>query len=102
MKWSGAAPCQCWISDLTTDEVLAVLKGHDVPAAPVLTIEQVLKLDNLRDRGMIVDIGDPVGGRMRMAGNPLHSSLMHEMPLKAAPELGADTGAVLAEWLGDV
>lgn len=89
-----------WIGQLSTDEVLAELQSHDVPAAPVLAMEQVLKLDNLRDRGMIVDIDDPVWGRVRMAGNPMHSSLMETMPMSAAPELGAHTSDVLAEWLG--
>jgi CoA:oxalate CoA-transferase len=90
-----------WIGDLRTDQVLEVLQAHDVPAAPVLNMEQVLKLDNLRDRGMIVDIDDPVWGPIRMTGNPLHSSLMQDLPLAAAPELGAHTAAVLAEWLSE-
>jgi formyl-CoA transferase len=88
-----------WIAKFTTDEVLAELQRHDVPSAPVLSMEEVLKLDNLRDRGMIVEIDDPVWGRLRMAGNPLHSSLMEGMPLAPAPELGADNAGVLADWL---
>lgn len=88
-----------WLDGQTTEQVLSTLGAFNVPAAPVLTMAEVLKLDNLRERGMILDIEDPVWGSIEMAGNPLHSSLMSDMPVRSAPELGADTTTVLAEWL---
>lgn len=89
-----------WIDELTTDEALAQLGAGGVPAAPVLSMDKVLELDNLRERGMVVSIDDPVWGPTRMAGNPLNSSLMKSMPLSPAPRLGADTAEIVEDWLG--
>ena len=89
-----------WVLRQTTAEVIEVLRAHDVPAAPVLAMAEVLELKTLHDRGMIVTVDDPVWGPIRMAGNPLHSSLMEGMAVLPAPHLGADTENVLADWLG--
>jgi formyl-CoA transferase len=90
---------RAWIGRLTTAEVLDRLRVHDVPAAPVLKMGDVLELDSLHSRGMVVTVDDPVWGPIRMAGNPMGSSLMDGMPLNPAPHLGADTAAILADWL---
>lgn len=89
-----------WLSTKSTDEVLAQLRKYDVPASPVLNIPEVIKLENLHDRGMVLNLNDPAWGRVQMAGNPLHSTLMSEMPTAPAPRLGANTQEVLDEWLG--
>ncbi|SHN39653.1 formyl-CoA transferase [Cryptosporangium aurantiacum] len=90
-----------WLGRKSTDEVLQQLRAYDVPASPVLDINEVIELENLRKRGMVTTVDDPVWGSVRMAGNPLHSSLMEKMPLVPAPELGADTETVLRDWLAD-
>lgn len=90
-----------WLGQMTTSEALDALRVHDVPSAPVLRMAEVLKLDNLRERGMVVTVNDPVWGSVPMAGNPLHSSLMKDMTVNPAPNLGQHTQAVLQEWLGD-
>jgi CoA:oxalate CoA-transferase len=88
-----------WLSGLTTAEVLEQLGAHNVPASPVLNASQVIELEHLHQRGMVVTVEDPVWGPVRMAGNPLHSSLMDKMPLAPAPHLGADSDAVVSDWL---
>ncbi|UVF76643.1 CaiB/BaiF CoA transferase family protein [Gordonia mangrovi] len=88
-----------WIDDLTTEQALEQLAAHGVPAGPVLSMDQVLELDNLHERGMIVTMDDPVWGPTRMAGNPLHSSLMEKIPMSPAPHLGADSADILADWI---
>jgi CoA:oxalate CoA-transferase len=89
-----------WLGHLPTDQVLAQLGAHDVPAAPVLDIPEVMELKNLRDRGMILTVDDPGWGKVQVAGNPIHSTLMDGMQANAAPRLGAHTRAVQEEWLG--
>lgn len=89
-----------WLNVLTTDEVLAKMRAFDVPASAVLNIPDVIKLENLHDRGMILNLEDPAWGRVQMAGNPLHSTLMRDMPRNSAPRLGNDTREVIDEWLG--
>jgi CoA:oxalate CoA-transferase len=88
-----------WLGTMTTDEVVARLRAYDVPASPVLNIPEVIKLDNLHERGMILNLEDPAWGRVQMAGNPINSTLMKEMPAHPAPRLGAHTREVLEDWL---
>jgi CoA:oxalate CoA-transferase len=89
-----------WLGTMTTSEALDELRVHDVPSAPVLRMAEVLQLDNLHERGMVVTVDDPVWGPVPMAGNPLHSSLMKDMTVAPAPGLGEHTQEVLSEWLG--
>jgi CoA:oxalate CoA-transferase len=89
-----------WLGNQTTSEALDQLRVHDVPCGPVLRMAEVLELDNLRERGMVLDVSDPVWGPVRMAGNPLNSSLMKDMPVVPAPHLGQHTQVVLRDWLG--
>ncbi len=89
-----------WLSDKSTEAVLACLLDYDVPASAVLNIPDVVKIDNLHDRGMILNLDDPAWGKVQMAGNPINSSLMPDTPTRPAPRLGAHTEEVLAEWLG--
>lgn len=90
-----------WLGVRTVDEVIAALKKHQVPVAPAMNTDTVLESDYLRQRGMIVTVDDPVWGPTKMAGNPLHSSLLEEMQLVPGPELGADSDDVISRWLGD-
>ena len=88
-----------WLSDMSSEDVLKCLLEHDVPASPVLNIPDVIKIENLHDRGMILNLDDPAWGRVQMAGNPINTSLMPETPTRPAPGLGAHTEEVLADWL---
>ena len=90
-----------WLHDLTVAEVIEALTAQHVPVAAALKTDAVLESEYLRQRKMVVTVDDPVWGPTKMAGNPLHSSLMEDMKLEPGPELGGDTEDVLARWLGD-
>lgn len=90
-----------WLSSRTTADVLEILRVHAVPAAPVMNVNQMLEFDYISRRGMIVTVDDPIWGPTRMAGNPLSSTLMKDLELAAPPQLGADSEAVLREWLDE-
>jgi crotonobetainyl-CoA:carnitine CoA-transferase CaiB-like acyl-CoA transferase len=49
---------------------------------------------------MIMSLADPAWGSVTVAGNPMKSSLMSDEAAAPAPLLGADTEAVMREWLG--
>jgi formyl-CoA transferase len=89
-----------WMGQFTTEEVLALLSKFNIPAAPVWNVDKVVNSDYAKRRGMIVRLDDPAWGSVTVAGNPMKSSLMSEEAPAPAPLLGADTQAVLREWLG--
>lgn len=68
------------------------LTAAGVPASPVLVHESVESDEQVRASGLIAEVEQPGLGRVRML-----SSLVGEPDPAPAPELGADTEAVLAE-----
>ncbi len=68
------------------------LADAGVPASPVLVRESVAGDEQVRASGLVAEITQPGLGRVRML-----RSLVGEPDAAPAPELGADTEAVLAE-----
>jgi crotonobetainyl-CoA:carnitine CoA-transferase CaiB-like acyl-CoA transferase len=73
------------------------LEAAGIPAAPILTYDQVYTDPHARARGMVIDAGN--GGTTPLVGNPVKMSLTPWRLRRRAPGLGQDTGAVL-ERLG--
>ena len=48
---------------------------------------------------MILRVPDAVLGEVATAGNPLKGNALPPVAVRAAPQLGADSERVLAEWL---
>lgn len=89
-----------WLRERTVNDVVRELSSHDVPAAPVLNVDELLESKHLQERGMLLQVDDPAWGSITMAGNPLKSSLVPSDLTHPAPLLGADTDDVLGSWLG--
>jgi len=68
--------------------------GGAVPASPVLSVSQALDNPYAHARGMVEDLPMPGAQPLRLLRGPLRTSL-GRAPLAPAPELGADTDAVL-------
>jgi crotonobetainyl-CoA:carnitine CoA-transferase CaiB-like acyl-CoA transferase len=89
----------------TTDEWLALMLQHEVPAGPVNTIDRVLNDPHVRQRGMVREVHDPrhpeYAGWMA-TGNPIKMSAMSEAeaPFAHPPALGEHTEEILVEVLG--
>jgi crotonobetainyl-CoA:carnitine CoA-transferase CaiB-like acyl-CoA transferase len=79
----------------TTAVWLARLAGK-VPCAPVRSLEEALDEDELRARGMLASYSHAIFGEVRMPGQPLHFSGFAP-DYRAAPALGGDRAAILAE-----
>ena len=79
----------------TTADWMATLAGA-VPAAPVLTMGQALRNDFLRERGGVQAMPHPDLGELRLLTDPIRID-GQALPARAAPKLGADGEAVLAE-----
>lgn len=82
----------------TTDEWLAVLRGH-VPCAPVYDVEQALRDEQVLARDMVVTVEHPRFGTLRQVGCPIKIDDLRPRYGPASP-LGADTEELLHELLG--
>ena len=83
----------------TTDEWIERLRGR-VPCAPVYELEQALAHPALEELGLLWEVEHPKLGALREIGSPLRLSDTEPSPRSPAPALGADTDAVLSEFLG--
>ena len=73
----------------------ALLAGH-VPVAPVYGLDQALDNPWLRTTGMREAVDHPDRAQMQILANPIRID-GQRLPNRAAPLLGADTDAILAE-----
>jgi crotonobetainyl-CoA:carnitine CoA-transferase CaiB-like acyl-CoA transferase len=79
----------------TTAEWLETF-GGEIPAAPILDVEQALDNPYVRERGMIETLRTPAGAAIAMLANPVRGSLPGRLATPA-PALGADTDSLLRE-----
>jgi crotonobetainyl-CoA:carnitine CoA-transferase CaiB-like acyl-CoA transferase len=76
------------------------LAEYRVPAAPVLSPDEALKLPHLRERGTVTTVNDPILGSFDLPGFPLHFSSFPEPAGEGAPMLGQHNEEILADYLG--
>jgi crotonobetainyl-CoA:carnitine CoA-transferase CaiB-like acyl-CoA transferase len=79
---------------------LARCEAEGIPAGPVNDLAQVFASRQVAARGMRVAMPLASGQMAGLIGNPLKLSGTPVTYAKAPPDLGADTGAVLARRLG--
>jgi crotonobetainyl-CoA:carnitine CoA-transferase CaiB-like acyl-CoA transferase len=84
-----------WFSAHTRDEIVAILQGHRIPAAKVLTMSEVLAEPLLKERGFWVT-PPPFGAQARMPGSPFQMSGT-AVPFRPAAHLGEHSAEVLRE-----
>jgi formyl-CoA transferase len=89
-----------WMADKTRAEVVDALNAAGMPTGPVYTAEDVFADDHFRVRGMLAEVDDPEVGPHFFARSVPHLSSAPEIPLNAAPALGAHTREVLVDLLG--
>jgi crotonobetainyl-CoA:carnitine CoA-transferase CaiB-like acyl-CoA transferase len=83
----------------TTAQWLEIFSGL-LPAGPVLELDQALDSPFVADVGMVASVPHPARADLRVLANPLKIDGKRPTQL-AAPDLGADTEAVLAELASD-
>jgi len=81
----------------TRDEWFAELQGIELCVAPVLNLEEALANEHARARGMVVEVDDPVVGRLNQVGiGPKFSSTPGAVRT-TAPHPGEHTEIVLGD-----
>jgi crotonobetainyl-CoA:carnitine CoA-transferase CaiB-like acyl-CoA transferase len=78
-------------------EWLAMLKDAAIPAAPVLSHDEVLAHPHVVARGLIQAVNHPVAGATRLMHTPLKFSATPVSIRRPAPSLGEHTAALLGE-----
>lgn len=81
----------------TTDEWLAALSERGVPCAPANRIEDLFENGHLADVGMFVPEAHPEEGALLRTRSPFRVAGAEELPNLPAPQLGADSRALLLE-----
>lgn len=84
--------------DQPVDEIVDLLDEHDVPASPLLSMEEVFDHPQVAARGMLQTLSHPSIGEVSMPGSPMHLSDTPTSMDRAAPLLGEHTAEVLYEY----
>ncbi|MFB6070691.1 MAG: CaiB/BaiF CoA transferase family protein [Halanaeroarchaeum sp.] len=80
-----------------TDDLLALLREHDVPASDVKDMEDLFSNPQVLARDMRQTVEHPTAGEVEMAGSPMHFSRTPTEIWGHPPRLGEHTEAVLSE-----
>ncbi len=84
----------------TTEEWLARLRTHGVPAAPIQSVDQVLADPQVALREMVVDVCHPTLGRLPILGTPIKVDGALGLDVAPSPTLGQHTNEILTSLLG--
>ena len=85
----------------TCGEWLAILEQAGVPAAPVNTVDKVMKDRQLAARNMFVTVEDEKAGTVTVPGNPIKmESIPESATRQKAPAVGEHTESILRHVLG--
>lgn len=82
------------------EDWLPVLEVEDIPCGPVNTIDKAVEDPQIVQRNMIVETEHPLGGRLRLVGNPIKMPQCIEEDFIAPPTLGQHNDEILVELLG--
>ena len=82
------------------DSAIAAFDAHDVPCAPVLSVEQTVSHPHHLARGTVRTIVDPIAGEFQIPGMPIKVSDFPANNDYVAPLLGEHNDEILTQLLG--
>jgi crotonobetainyl-CoA:carnitine CoA-transferase CaiB-like acyl-CoA transferase len=88
-----------WTRQHSKHEAMDIIGAAGIPAGAVLDTMELHNDPTFEQRGIMQTIDHPGAGPFKMAAWPVRFS-GRPPPVKPAPLLGADTDAVLTNWLG--
>jgi crotonobetainyl-CoA:carnitine CoA-transferase CaiB-like acyl-CoA transferase len=86
------------IEEYTTEEIVEVLREHDVPATPVNDMADVFSHPQVQARNMRREIDHPTVGGVEMPGSPMNFADLETIFEKHPPRLGEQTDEILEEF----
>jgi CoA:oxalate CoA-transferase len=91
---------QTWCKERTVEEVFAILKKFGVPCSPLPTFDQVASDPHLLSREMIVEVEQPISGKVKLSGSVYKMSKTPGDRKKRIPEVGEHNKEVYEGLLG--
>jgi CoA:oxalate CoA-transferase len=91
---------QAWCKEKTVDEVFAILKKFGVPCSPLPTFDQVASDPHLISREMIVEVDQPVSGKVKLSGSVYKMSKTPGNRKMRVSEVGEHNQEIYGELLG--
>lgn len=88
-----------WFSQRKTREAADHLSAHSVPCSPVNTVEQASSEPHLTEREIMMEIPDPIAGKMWVSGKSIKFSRT-PMVVNPTPLIGEHTTELLSNVLG--
>lgn len=89
-----------WVKDMTVAEVLKLMEKADLPAAPVMNVEQIVNDPHIQHRDMIVEVEQLLSGPVKLPGSVIKMSGTPCDPYVPSPFLGQHNSEVYSELLG--
>ena len=89
-----------WTRPLSAEDVLSMLGGANIPAAPVWDLKQLSESDHVAARGLVIEGRHSRFGVVPLVGQPVKFSDIDAAEAPRTPMLGEDTDSVLADELG--
>jgi formyl-CoA transferase len=86
-----------WTATMTADELIAILRGHDVPVGPINRAPELATDPHIAAREMIVRLAAGFGKEVAMTGVVPKLSRTPGSIRRVGPPLGAHTDEVLRE-----
>jgi len=84
----------------TAQEWFDVFERHAIPYSPINTLKQICEDPHIAHRKMLVEIDQPIVGKMRVCASPLKLSETPGEVYAPAPMLGEHSEQVLRDVLG--
>jgi CoA:oxalate CoA-transferase len=91
---------QAWCKEKTVEEVFAILKKFGVPCSPLPTFDQVASDPHLLSRDMIVEVEQPVSGKVKLSGSVYKMSKTPGDRKMRVPEVGEHNEEIYGGLLG--
>lgn len=91
---------QAWCQERTVNDVMATLKEYQVPCSPLPTFDQVANDPHLLSREMLVEVEQPVSGKVKLIGSVYKMSRTPGNRRMKAPEVGEHNREIYGQLLG--
>jgi CoA:oxalate CoA-transferase len=91
---------QGWCKEKTVEEVMGALKKFQVPCSPLPTFDQVANDPHLLSREMIVEVEQPVSGKVKLTGSVYKMSKTPGDRKKRVPDVGEHNEEIYSGLLG--